>query len=334
MYKIAVDAMGGDNAPFEIIKGAVAAVSVIDGDIILVGKKAEVEKILNGFDQSGQIKVIDAPDVITNHDAPVSAIKRKKESSMAIGLKMLKSGEVDAFLSAGNTGAFMAGSLLLVGRIKGIDRPALGSVIPTINGKSLLLDMGANLDSKPINLVQWALMGKIYCEKVLDIHNPRVGIINVGKEESKGNAVVKEVYKTLSLNLDINFVGNIEAREILNGEADVIVCDGFIGNVIIKTIEGVAITLFDILKDEVKSSFKNKIGGLLLKQSLKNIKNRLDYSEYGGAPFLGIDGLCIKCHGSSKAKAVKNAITKAFDFCKKDVLSNIKDATCDKGEIL
>ncbi|MDI3534545.1 MAG: phosphate acyltransferase [Thermosediminibacterales bacterium] len=332
--KIAVDAMGGDLAPEEIVKGVAACIKDFDGEIFLVGEKSKIEFFLRKYDaaNSEKIKVVEASETITNEDQPVKAIKTKKDSSMVKGIRMLKKREVDAFLSAGNTGAFMAGALLLAGRIQGIDRPALAVVIPTRRGATLMLDVGANMNSKPTNLVQFAIMGSVYSNKVLGIKNPKVGLLNVGEESQKGNILTKETYKLLQNNETLNFWGNIEGRNILDGKVDVLVCDGFIGNIVLKTIEGFAINFFDLLKNEIMSSISTKIGGMLLKPSLKKLKGKLDYTEYGGAPFLGIDGICIKCHGSSNAKAISNAILKTELFIKNNVNTEIFQEIQKKGE--
>ncbi|MDF2531556.1 MAG: plsX [Clostridia bacterium] len=309
--RIAIDAMGGDHAPKSAVEGAVQAVKEYGVEICLVGIKDEIHKYLSDEDKNNnKIIVIEASEVISNHDTPVTAIKQKKDSSMVVGLKQVKEGSCDAFLSAGSTGAFLAGSLLKVGRIKGIDRPALSPLIPTTKGLCMIIDAGANLDCKPKNLQQFAVMGSIYMEKVMGIHNPRVGLLNVGTEEGKGTELTKQSYELLS-RLNVNFIGNIEARDVAEGICDVCVCDGFAGNVLLKTTEGVAQVIFDILKGVFMQNAVTKVAALMLKKGLKDFKKKFDYKEVGGAPFMGIDGIMIKAHGSSDARAVKNAVRQA-----------------------
>jgi phosphate acyltransferase len=309
--KIAIDAMGGDHAPGSAVNGAIQAVKEYGVEVYLVGIKEEIHKHMSEEDKSNnKITIIEATEIIKNDDTPVTAIRQKKDSSMVVGLKQVKEGYCDAFLSAGSTGAFLAGSLLKVGRIKGIDRPALSPLIPTTKGMCMIIDAGANLDSKPKNLQQFAIMGSIYMEKVMGINNPRVGLLNVGIEEGKGNDLTKQSFELLS-RLNINFVGNIEARDVAEGICDVCVCDGFAGNVLLKTTEGVAQAIFDILKSALMENAVTKIAALMLKKGLKTIKKKFDYKEVGGAPFMGIDGIMIKAHGSSDARAVKNAIRQA-----------------------
>ena len=309
--KIAVDAMGGDNAPKAVVEGCIEAVLEYGVEVYLVGLKQEIEKYIKKENiESNKIHIIEASEIINNEESPVNAIKRKKDSSMVIGLKLVRENTCDAFLSAGSTGAFLAGSLLKVGRIKGIDRPALAPVIPTTKGGCMLIDAGANVDCKPKNILQFALMGSIYMEKVMGISSPRVGLLSVGSEEGKGNELTKQSYELLK-NCNVNFIGNIEARDISNGICDVCVCDGFVGNVVLKNTEGLASALMSMIKEEITKTTLSKFGALLLKNSFKGLKKRFDYKEYGGAPFLGIDGIMIKAHGSSDKKAIKNAIRQA-----------------------
>ena len=309
--RIAIDVMGGDNAPRAIIDGSILALKEYGAELYLVGLKNEIVKYLSEEDkQNPKVNIVEASEIINVDESPVNAIKHKKDSSLVVGLKLVKDGSCDAFISAGSTGAFLAGSLLKVGRIKGIDRPALSPLIPTVKGNCMIIDAGANVDCKPRNLQQFAIMGAIYMEKVMGINNPKVGLLNIGAEASKGNELTKESFELIKSS-GVNFVGNVEARDIISGVCDVCVCDGFAGNVLLKTTEGVAMTLFKLLKDEFMKSFKTKLGAMLLKGSLKNIKKRFDYTEVGGAPFLGINGIMIKAHGSSDAIAVKNAIRQA-----------------------
>ena len=309
--RIAIDAMGGDNAPKSAVEGAIQAVKEYVVEVYLVGIKKELHKYMTEEDKNNdKIAIIEASEIIRNDEAPVTAIKQKKDSSMIVGLKQVKDGSCDAFLSAGSTGAFLAGSLLKVGRIKGIDRPALSPLIPTTKGPCMIIDAGANLDCKPKNLQQFAIMGSIYMEKVMGINSPRVGLLNVGTEEGKGTELTKQGFELLS-KLNINFIGNIEARDVAEGICDVCVCDGFAGNVLLKTTEGVAQAIFDILKGIFMENVVTKVAALLLKNGLRTFKKKFDYKEVGGAPFMGIDGIMIKAHGSSDARAVKNAVRQA-----------------------
>ena len=324
--KIAIDAMGGDNAPQATVEGSVQAVREYGITVFLFGIENEIIKYVpEDMKNDSRIKIIDAPEVINTEDSPVKAIKQKKNSSMVMGLKAVKEKECDAFLSAGSTGAFLAGSLLKVGRIKGIDRPALAPILPTINGGGcMIIDGGANTDCKAKNLLQFATLGSIYMEKVAKIQKPKVGLLNIGTEEAKGNDLVKEAYPLLKGMQNINFVGNIEARDVVDYACDVLVTDGFAGNILLKGVEGTALTIFKALKKEMTSNFKSKIGALLLKSSLQGFKKKFDYTEVGGAPFLGIDGIMIKAHGSSDAKAIKNAIRQAKLLHDCDYLNIVK----------
>ena len=328
--KIAIDAMGGDNAPKALVEGCIDAANEYEIEIYLVGMKNEIEKFIDGVKpKKGTIHIVHAGEVITNEDTPVQGIKQKKDSSMVVGLKMVKDEQCHAFLSAGNTGAFLAGALLKVGRIKGIDRPALAPLLPTAKGGCMLIDAGANVDCKPKNLLQFAIMGSIYMEKVAGVLSPRVGLLSVGTEETKGNELTKQSYELLK-NSNLNFVGNIEARDISAGICDVCVCDGFVGNVVLKNTEGLASTIMSLLKEEFMKSTVSKFGAILLKNSFKSFKKRFDYKEYGGAPFLGINGIMIKAHGSSDRRAIMNAIRQAkllYDNnCIDRIVMDLKDA--------
>ena len=294
--KIIVDSMGSDKGPQEIIKGAVDGINELGVEIVLVGEENIIKKELSKYTYpKNSIEIINAEQIISNEDEPVLAIRRKKKSSMVLGLEALTNGRGDGFVSTGNTGALLAGGLFIVKRIEGIERAALATVYPTKKGISFILDVGANVDSKPEYLMQFATMGSIYAEKVLGIKSPTVGLANIGVEEGKGNALVRDSYKLLS-NSNLNFIGNVEIRDIPEGIVDIIVCDGFVGNVILKLTEGIAITMFSTLKEEFESSFKSKIGALMLKPQLKSFKNRLDYREYGGAPLLGLKKPVVKAH--------------------------------------
>ncbi len=329
--KILVDAMGGDHSPDEIIKGCVEALSVIESDIVLIGKEEVINEKVKEFygkenikEVSERITIKNAETVIENEESPTSAIKNKKDSSMVIGFNMLKAGEGDAFVSAGSTGAFMAGGLLLVGRIKGVDRPALCPILPTYDGKGfMLVDSGANTNCRALNLVQFAQMGAIYMNKVMHVENPKVGLLNIGAEEGKGNELAKETYVKIAENGAINFFGNIEGRDMFNGDVDVVVSDGFTGNVALKTTEGVGAMVNKILKEELKANLWRCFLAMLLAPALKKFKKRMDYSEYGGALLLGIKKPMIKCHGTANAKIVKFTLIQAENFAKNKVVETI-----------
>ncbi len=330
--RIVVDAYGGDNAPSEVIKGCVMAANELDVQIILTGKESEIAKLLKEESYPKEkITIKNAEEVITNYDSPVSAIRTKKDSSMVVALNMVKEKEADAMVSAGNTGAYFAGAFRILGRIKGVKRPALATFVPNIVSGSIALDVGANTDCKPEHLVQFARMGSLYAEHVLKIENPRVGLVNIGAEAGKGDELSKATYQLLSES-DINFTGNIEARQIPFGDADVIVCDGFVGNVILKLMEGEAQALFGMLKDVFVKNILTKLSYLILKPGLRNLKKKMDYAEYGGAPILGIDGVVIKTHGSAKAKAFYNAVKSAVVFAESGVIEKIKSQLTEQEE--
>ncbi len=327
MIRIAVDAMGGDHAPDEIIKGVVEAVRLRnDIKVFLVGSEELVREKLKAYTYAEeQIEVVGTTEVIETAEPPVAAIRKKKDSSIVVALKMVKDGTADAFVSAGSSGAVLAGGQLLVGRIKGVERPPLAPLIPTEKGVSLLIDCGANVDARPSHLVQFARMGSIYMEHVVGIKNPRVAIVNIGAEEEKGNQLVKETFPLLKECKDINFIGSIEAREIPHGQADVIVCEAFVGNVILKLYEGVGAVLISKIKSGMMSSLKSKIGALLVKPALKETLKSFDASEYGGAPLLGLRGLVVKTHGSSKAQEIKNSIVQCVTFKEQQINDKIKE---------
>jgi len=320
-----VDVMGGDNAPYEIIKGAVEAAPKVDATIVLVGNARIIKETLEKLPKQDNIKVQHASEVITNDEVPTKAIKSKKDSSMVVGLNMIKEKEGQVFISAGSTGALLTGALLIVGRIKGISRPALCPTLPSQKGPFVIVDAGANTNCKPDYLVQFAHMGNIYCKNVLGIKNPRVGLLNIGTEEEKGNDLTKATYSLLKKE-KFNFIGSIEGRDLMPGNVDVVVCDGFAGNVALKTIEGFGLAVFGILKETLLKGFIRKVGAMILKPALKEIKKKMDYTEYGGALLLGIDGGIIKCHGTSKAKEIKSAILQAYEFEKTNTIENIKEA--------
>lgn len=324
--RVAVDAMGGDNAPVEIVKGAVDAVLARkDIEVILVGIEDRVKKELSNYTYpQEQIRVVHASEIIATEEPPVMAIRKKKDSSIVVAMNLVKHGEADAFVSAGSSGAILVGGQLLVGRIKGIERPPLAPVIPTEKGVSLLIDCGANVDARPSHLVQFAKMGSIYMENVVGVKNPKVAIVNIGAEEEKGNALVKETFPLLKNCPDINFIGSIEAREIPSGYADVIVCEAFVGNVILKLYEGVGSTFKRMIKKGLMSTAVSKVGALLVQPAIKKTLKAFDASEYGGAPLLGLNGLVVKTHGSSKAKEIKNSIIQCVAFNEQQINEKIK----------
>ncbi len=324
--KIIVDAMGGDHAPVEILKGCIDAVNEYKVDLTLVGREDVIKEHLRALGVSLELfEIVNASEVIEPDETPVTAIKRKKDSSMVKAFEMLRQEPGSVFISAGSTGALMAGGLLKVGRLKGIGRPALAPLIPTRKKPVLLIDAGANADCKPENLVQFAIMGSVYMEQVLGRKKPSVGLVNIGTEEGKGNELTKAAYSRLKEQRNINFFGNVEARDIPAGIVDIVVCDGFTGNIILKLTEGLASNLFGIMKEEFTKGFVPKIGALLLKPSLKGLKDSMDYAEHGGAPLLGINGGIIKAHGSSDARAIKNAIRQGKRFIDQQVLDNIRN---------
>ena len=328
LVKVAVDAMGGDHAPGEVVKGAVDAVNEKNNlKVFLVGKAPRIHEELSKYQyKNEQIEVVNAEEEISCDESPVEAIRKKKDSSMVVALKMVKDKTADAFVSAGSSGAILVGGQFVVGRIKGIKRAPLGAVMPTAKGPMLLVDAGANMDAKAEYLLQFAQMGSIYMEDVLGIKNPRVGLVNVGVEEAKGNQLVKETYPLLKACDDINFIGSIEAREIPRSGADVIVCDAFVGNVILKLYEGLAGTLISKIKGAFYSTLKSKIGALLVKGALKDTLKTMDASEYGGAPLIGLNRLVVKTHGSSKAKEIKNSVLQCVTFSKSNINEKIVES--------
>ncbi len=325
MIKVALDAMGGDNAPGEIVKGAVDAVNTSSECFVyLVGQEEAVKAELQKYTyDKNRLEVVNTTEVIETAEPPVNAIRRKKDSSIVKALNMVKKKEADAFVSAGSSGAILVGGQVIVGRLPGVERPPIGAIVPTDKGCVLIVDSGANVDARPAFLVQWAKMGSIYMENCVGIKNPRVAIVNVGLEEEKGNQLVKETFPLLKACKDINFIGSIEAREIPRSGADVIVCDAFVGNVILKLYEGLAGTLISKIKGAFYSSFKSKIGALLVKGALKDTLKTMDASEYGGAPLIGLNRLVVKTHGSAKAKEVKNSILQCVTFSKSNINEKI-----------
>ena len=330
--KIVLDAMGGDNAPVEPIKGAVDALKE-DGDIrlILTGKEELLRTELAKYSYpEDRVTIVDCEEVIETGEPPVKAIQSKRNSSLVVGLQLVRRGEADAFVSSGSTGAVLVGGQTIVRKIRGVERAPLAPLIPTQDGMALLIDCGANVDARPSHLVQFARMGSIYMENIMHIRNPRVAIVNIGAEEEKGNALVKETFPLLQACEDINFVGNIEARDIPKGKADVIVTEAFVGNVILKLYEGVGSVLIGKIKEALYSSTRGKIGGALIKPALKGVVKSFDSSEYGGAPMLGLRGLVVKSHGSSNAKEFKNAILQCALFHKQDITGKMVE--CFTGE--
>lgn len=308
--RIAIDAMGGDNAPQATVAGALAAAKEWpDAELVLVGDAARLEPLLR--EKPGNVRVQHASEAVAADDEPVKAVRRKKDSSLVVASRLVRDKEVDGMISAGNTGALMAAGLLVIGRIEGIERPALAPMIPTLDGSGVLaLDLGANMDATAENLLQYAIMGSIYREKVHGITKPRVGLLNVGTEAMKGNELTKAAYPLLE-QAPVRFVGNVEARDVLRAECDVLVCDGFVGNILLKSLEGTAGAIFSVLKEEFTRSFLTKLAAAIVKPGLSRFKKKLDYTEHGGAPLLGVNGLVLKSHGSSDAKAIYNAVRQA-----------------------
>ncbi|WP_408956535.1 phosphate acyltransferase PlsX [Natroniella sp. ANB-PHB2] len=323
--KIAIDAMGGDYAPQEIIKGVMEIIDQFQGQIVLVGPEDRLKEELKQYSfPNEKVEIYHASEVIGMNESPAKALRKKKDSTVAIGTRLVNEGEVDGFVSAGNTGAVMAGGLFNIGRIKGVKRPAIGAVFPTLQERTLVLDAGANVDSKPEHLFQQAIMGQIYATEILHKQNPKVGLLSIGEEEKKGNELVLNVHQMLKEEEDINFAGNIEGRDIFTGEYDVVLADGFVGNIVLKTSEGLVKSLFKIIKQEIEASWLTKLGGLLLKPAFSRVKKKMDYTEYGGAPLLGVDGIVIISHGSSNAKAIKNAIKIAQESIEAKLIDSIK----------
>jgi len=322
LIRIAIDAMGGDFAPEEVIKGTVEATLELPVHIVLVGDEPEIKKQLARHKRTGSISVVHAAEVIGMDEAPALAVKQKKDSSVSVAVRLVKAGRVDAVISAGNTGAFMAASLFGLGRIRGVERPAIATIFPTMGKDVLLLDMGANVDCKPKHLKQFAEMGSLYAEHIMHVANPRVGLLNIGEEPSKGNELTREVYPLLK-HSKLNFIGNVESKEILSGNVDVIVCDGFVGNLILKFGESLSKTIFTLLKKELTKNPLSKLGAFILYPAFRRLKKSIEYDEYGAAPLLGINGVCFKAHGRAKAKAIKNAIKTTAEAVKEKIVQYI-----------
>ncbi len=332
LVRVAVDAMGGDNAPGEIVKGTVKALNNSEEvAVLLIGRKELIEDELVKYSYPKErLTVIDAPDVIQTAEAPVVAVRKKKESSIVKALNLVKNGEADAFISAGSSGAVLVGGQLIIGKAKGVKRAPLAPLIPTEKGVALLIDCGANVDARADHLVQFAKMGSLYMRDVIGIPNPKVALVNIGAEDEKGNALVKETLPLLRDCEELNFIGSIESRDIPAGYADVIVCEAFVGNVILKLYEGVASTLISVVKQSMYENLRSKIGGLLVKPAIKNSLKKFDASQYGGAPLLGLKGLVVKAHGSATEKEIKNAILQCVTFSKEKITDKIVDSFQNK----
>ncbi len=324
---VAVDAMGGDYAPLEIVKGAIEAVNENSHvKVFLTGQEDKINSELAKYTYNKeQVEIVPASEIIEMAEPPVMAIRKKKDSSLVKALNLVREGTCDAYVSAGSTGATLVGGQVIVGRIKGVERPPLAPLIPTAEGCALLVDCGANVDARPSHLVQFAKMGSVYMESVMGVKSPRVAIVNIGAEEEKGNALVKETFPLLKNCPDIHFVGSIEARDIPAGKADVIVCEAFVGNVILKMYEGVGGILIKKVKEGMMTSLRSKIGALLVKPALKNTLKAFDLEQYGGAPMLGLKGLVVKTHGSSKAVEIKNSVLQCITFTEQNINQKIKE---------
>ncbi|MCR5639319.1 MAG: phosphate acyltransferase PlsX [Lachnospiraceae bacterium] len=336
LVKVALDAMGGDNAPRAIVQGAIEAVKAREELFVyLVGQTEAIKAELNkysGYDEK-RVEIVEAPDIITNDEAPVDAIRHKDNSSVVKALYLVKNGQADAIVSAGSTGALLVGGQLIIGRIKGVRRSPLAPLIPTLDGVSLLLDCGANVDAKAVDLVQFAKMGSIYMENIMGVKNPKIGLVNIGVEEEKGNALVKETYPMLKNSNDINFIGSVESREIPYGAADVIVTEAFVGNVIIKLYEGVAGALLKRVKEGFKSTPVSMMGAALAKPALKKTLKGFSIKEYGGAPMLGLKALVVKSHGNSDYVEIKNSLIQCIDFKKQRINEKIEENISANSEV-
>jgi glycerol-3-phosphate acyltransferase PlsX len=324
MIKIAVDGMGSDNSPRSEIEGAVEASRDYGVHIILVGKEPVLAPLLRSISRGAYVELHHASEVISMDETPGAALRKKKDSSIRVAADLVRRGEATGLVSAGNTGAAMAICKMVMGAVPGVDRPALAAILPTLRGHAVLLDVGANVACKPHHLIQFAVMGHLFSKTIVGVSSPRVGLMSVGEEESKGNDLTKEVHKALK-QVRLNFIGNVEGRDVYNGRADVIVCDGFTGNVALKTSEGLIEAVLQLLKEELSSNLQAKLGALLSQQSFRRLKKRLDYAEYGGAPLLGLRGVSIICHGRSNSIAIKNAIRVAKEFAQSQVNAKLED---------
>ncbi|MBX6378421.1 MAG: phosphate acyltransferase PlsX [Clostridia bacterium] len=330
--RVAVDAMGGDLAPGEVVRGAVEAVRAGLAEVLLVGPAALVREELERCGGTADVAVVDAPEVIRVDEAPVIALRRKKRSSIAVGLQLVRRGEADAFVSAGSTGALVAGGFLTFGPIPGVERPALSGIFPTLDGRGcLFLDLGAHMDATARQLYQYGVMGAVFAEKVLRVREPRVALLNVGVEENKGNQVTRQAYQVFK-HSHLRFHGNIEARDLFLGKADVVVCDGFVGNVLLKAVEGTGESLLHLMRQEVGRGWRERLGALFLRPALRRLAARMDYREHGGTPILGVNGVCIKCHGSSNATAIRNGVRVARETVAGHVVELIQASLSGAGE--
>lgn len=321
MIRIAIDAMGGDYAPEEVVKGAEAYLKENEVSLLLIGDKDRIGKLR----KDPRIEIVHSEEVIGMDESPVSAVKQKKNASINVAIELVKNKRADAVVSAGNTGAIMASALFKLGRIEGIERPAIATIFPNVHGgEFLLLDMGANVDCRPKHLEQFAQMGSVYAEHVMHIRNPRVGLLNIGTEIEKGNELTQQSYPLIK-EKKLNFIGNVEGGDIFAGKVDVVVCDGFVGNIVLKISESLSTLLFTLLKDEIKKDLVSKAGALLLKPAFRNFRKRIDYDEHGAAPLLGIDGIVFKAHGRARAKAIKSAIRVCSEAVKENVVKSIRE---------
>ena len=312
--RIALDAMGGDNAPKAVIEGAISATKEFGVELILVGDEAVLIPLLEKMGgRETSLRIVHAPEKVEMGDSPSFAIRKKRNSSISVATRLIKEGEASAVVSAGNTGAAMAMALFALGPLKGVERPALATVLPTLRGSALLLDVGANVDCKPKNLLQFAIMGQVYAQRVQGKTNPKVGLLSIGEEDTKGNELTRETFKLIR-DAEINFIGNVEGRDVYQGNADVIVCDGFIGNVVLKVSEGLADAMGKFLKKEILGSRLGILGYFLMKPAFGRFRKKVDYAEYGGAYLLGVNGISVICHGRSSGRAIKNAILLAKQF--------------------
>ena len=333
--KIAVDAMGGDYAPEEVVLGAIEAVKAYKYDVVLVGDEKKIRKVMaeHGSEESERLTIVHAAEVIEMDEHPAQAIRKKKDASIVVATRLVKEGVCDAVVAPGSTGAAVTAALLGLGRIKGIERPCIATPIPSKKGVSVLLDSGANSDSKPKHLVQAAIMGTHYAKYIFNIESPKIGLLNIGAEASKGNELSQTTYPMLEATKTISFYGNIEGRDITEGIVDVVVCDGFVGNVILKFGEGIALFIMQLVKDSIrKGGILAKLGAMAVMPAFKHLKKRLDFTEYGGAPLLGVDGSFIICHGSSKAKTIRHAVRVAGELVEEDEVGHIRSSIEEEGQ--
>ena len=331
--RIALDAMGGDDAPAAIVAGAIAAQTELnDVDVLLVGDPVQIQACLNQHPNAPRLEIVPAEGTIEIHEEPLGALRRKPKASINVAMQLVKDGKADAVVSAGHSGAAMAAALLRLGRLRGIDRPAIAAVFPTNRADKsvVILDVGANVDCRPKYLEQFAVMGSVYSQYVLGVDTPRVGLLNIGEEETKGNAVALEAHEILRQNKYINFVGNAEGRDVLSGNFDAIVCDGFVGNILLKFAEAVGNIVVQMLREELPRGLNGKVGTALLKPNLQRLKKRIDAAEHGGGLLLGVEGVCIISHGSSDAVAIANAIRSAKSAVDKNIIDRIQSLTRDK----